>query len=208
MSPDDVLVILRRKVPSHAVVAKIESRFDDVEGKVSVPAIQRDIKIQYLQAFLIEALIDFASKTFVDNANLIFDRNYDNALTDSSCLCETLKEVAVQNAFSHPTVLRTEAAGAIAIDALLTVLWEAISDRREFEDLRSRRQSPRARYVFSLISPNYIEQAVIAEGSSGPESGMRYRELRLLTDMVSGMTDTFAMTAWKDISTIPHADCA
>ena len=208
MSPDDVLVILKQKLPNQNVIDKLETRFDDVEGKDLVPAIQRDIKIQYLRAFLLEALIDYASMAFVKNAELIFECDYDSALMDESQLCNTLKVVAQQNAFSHPTVLRTEAAGAAALDALLTALWDAISDRKEVEDLRSRRRSARASYVFSLISSNYIAQAVAAEDSPEPASGLRYRELRLLTDMVSGMTDTFAMKVWKDISAIPHADRA
>jgi dGTPase len=208
MSPDDVLVILRRRVPSHPVVEKLNIRFDNVEGREMVPAIQRDIKIQYLRAFLIEALITHAGTEFVKSAAPIFTYDFDNALMDSSLLCETLKGVAKQNAFSHPTVFRTEAAGAAAIDVLLTALWDAISNREVSVNLRSRRRSARASYVFSLISPNYIEQAVAAENLPEPASGLRYRELRLLTDMVSGMTDTFAMKVWRDISGIPHADRA
>lgn len=206
MSPDDVFVILRRKLPKHATVGKLNVRFSDVEDKDLVPAIQRDIKIQYLRAFLIEALIDHASAAFMDNAVPIFNYNYDKALMDDSPLCEALKEVAQQNAFSHPTVLRTEASGALAIDALMTALWEAISDRKDQDKLRSKRRGARARYVFSLISPNYIEQAVASKNLSEPASGLRYRELRLLTDMMSGMTDTFAMKLWKDISGIPDAN--
>jgi dGTPase len=57
-----------------------------------------------------------------------------------------------------------------------------------------------------LISPNYIEEAVNSANLVGPASSLRYRELRLLTDMASGMTDTFAMKLWKDLDAIPHAD--
>ena len=208
MSPDDVLVILRRKLPEHTTVKKLDIRFGDVSGRELAPEVQRDIKIQYLRAFLIEALIGHASTAFLEHAQVIFEYDHDKALMDDSSLCEALKEVAQQNAFSHPTVLRTEALGAVAIDALMAALWDAISDRKDQDDLRSKRRSARARYVFSLISPNYIEQAVASESSPQPASNMRYRELRLLTDMVSGMTDTFAMRLWKDISAIPHADRA
>jgi len=206
MSPDDVLVILRRKLPKCSTVEKLNTRFDDVESKELVPAIQRDIKIQYLRAFLIEALISHASTTFTAKYEDIFKYEHDTALMDDNPLCEALKEVAQQNAFSHPTVLRTEALGAVAIDALMTALWDAISDRKDQNDLRSKRLGARSRYVFSLISPNYVEQAVASESLSGQASDLRYRELRLLTDMISGMTDTFAMKLWKDISAISDAD--
>jgi dGTPase len=208
MSPDDVLVILRRKLQDHGTVRMLYDRFSHVEAKQLVPEIQRDIKIQYLRALLIQALIDHASTTFVKNAVAIFSYNSEKALMDESSLCEALKEVAQQNAFRHPTVLRTEALGAAAIDGLMTALWDAISDRKDKDDLRSTRRGTRARYVFSLISSNYIEQAVASNALQGPASGLRYRELRLLTDMVSGMTDTFAMKLWKDVSAVPHVDRA
>lgn len=206
MSPDDVLVILRRKLACEETVKNLHARFDKVEGKELVPAIQRDIKIQYLRALLIEALIRHASTEFVKSAGHIFLYKHDKALMDNSALCDELKQIAHQNAFIHPTVLRTEALGAVAIDALMAALWEAISDRKDQGDLRSKRNGVRARYVFSLISPNYIEEAVNSANLVGPASSLRYRELRLLTDMVSGMTDTFAMKLWKDLDAIPHAD--
>jgi len=87
----------------------------------------------------------------------------------------------------------------------MSALWEAISDR-EADELRSERRSARARYIFTLISPNYIEAAEEAASRTGPAAGLRYRELRLLTDMVSGMTDTFALKLWRDICELPHAD--
>lgn len=208
MSPDDVLVILRRKIGQHSTVTEIASRFAVVEAKDLVPEIQRDIKIQYLRALLIKELIGHASKAFVAHSEAIFEYHHEKALMDDSPLCEELKTVAQQNAFAHPAVLRAEAQGAAAVDDLMTALWEAISDRKDQPNLRSKRRSARAKYVFSLISPNYIEQAVISSKLEGPASGQRYRELRLLTDMVSGMTDSFAMKFWKDVSSVRHADRA
>ncbi|WP_164699223.1 dGTP triphosphohydrolase, partial [Pseudomonas aeruginosa] len=208
MSPDDVLVILRQKFSADGVVGKIQEKFREVESRLFSPEIQRDIKIEYLRAYLIENLIEHASKTFIENAPAIFDFKPINPLMDDSRLCEELKAVAQQNAFNHSSVLRTEALGSAAIDDLMTVLWDAISNRKEFDSLRSKRLDARAKYVFSLISPNYIEQADQPKSPSEVASGLRYRELRLLTDMVSGMTDTFAMRLWKDIKVMPDANCA
>lgn len=207
MSPDDVFVILRRKLPGHPTVEKLRVRFDNVESKDLVPETQRDIKIQYLRALLIEALIDHASAAYINNSKAIFRFKHEKALMDDSNLCAQLQSVARLNAFNQSAVLRTEAKGAVAIDGLMSALWESISDRKDQSNLRSKRLSARAKYVFSLISSNYIEQAVVANTSStGPASHLRYCELRLLTDMVSGMTDTFAMRLWNEISALPYAD--
>ncbi|WP_415754415.1 deoxyguanosinetriphosphate triphosphohydrolase family protein [Pseudomonas leptonychotis] len=208
MSPDDVLIILRQKFKSGDIVGKIQEKFMDVESRLFSPEMQRDIKIEYLRAYLIEGLIEHASKKFIENAAAIFNFTLVEPLMDSSPLCEELKTIAQQNAFNNSSVLRMEALGSAAIDDLMTALWEAISFRKKFEDIRSKRLGARAKYVFSLISPNYIEQADKPKNPTEVASGLRYRELRLLTDMVSGMTDTYAMRLWKDIKVMPDANCA
>lgn len=208
MSPDDVLVILRQKFSNNGVTGKIQDKFTDIESRLFLPEIQRDIKIEYLRAYLIESLIEHASKTFVDNTPAIFSYRPIKPLMDDSRLCDELKKVAQQNAFNHSSVLRMEALGSEAIDGLMTVLWEAISHRKNFDEIRSKRLGARAKYVFSLISPNYVQQADKHDDTSDIASALRYRELRLLTDMVSGMTDTFAMRLWKDIKVMPDANCA
>lgn len=94
--------------------------------------------------------------------------------------------------------------GAKAIDELMTFFWNAIVLRKKPDDVASRRTTAMAKYGFSLISPNYIEQAVDAKEAAGEASMMRYRELRLLTDTISGMTDTYAMRVWNDIKELVH----
>lgn len=127
---------------------------------------------------------------------------------DNSQLCSALKQIAKQYAFNNPLVLRTEALGAAALDGLMCAFWFAISDRTRFDDIKSRRKSARSSYIFSLISPNYIEQACAPDVHGSNANGMRYRELRLLTDMISGMTDTYAMRLWSDLQAVPHVNGA
>ncbi|WP_455948061.1 dGTP triphosphohydrolase [Lelliottia jeotgali] len=206
MSPDDVLVILKRKHSEIPAVQKISDKFIAIEGKEIGPEMQRDIKIQYLRAYLIENLIGHATCVFVENADEIFSFRHEISLMDSSDLCETLKGVAKLAAFNHPSVLRAEALGAVAIDGLMTALWDAISNRKSLDEFRSRRRTARAKYVFSLISPNYVEQACRESSGAAPELCQRYRELRLLTDMVSGMTDSFAIRLWKNLKSIPNVN--
>lgn len=207
ISPDDVFVSLRAHESNSSVLRKLESRFLSVENRIGILDMKRDIKIQYLRAFLIEELINHASNEFIVNAKKIFNFEQVDALMDSSVLCKNLKDIAKQTAFNHQSVLRAEAMGAVAIDGLMTCLWSAISNRKDIDDLRSKRLSARDKYIFSLISPNYIEQAILAE-SDDDNLCLRYRELRLLTDMMSGMTDTFAIRLWENLRSIPHVNCA
>lgn len=206
MSPDDVLVVLRRKLPNEATVKKLVDRFESIESKPLRPEAQRDIKTQYLRALLIESLVSHASKKFIDNADDIFSFKYGTPLMDNFDLCDALKNIAQTYAFSNPIVLKTEAMGAAALDGLMSAFWTAISDRKSFGDLESKKLSAHSKYIFSLISPNYIQQAISPGTNCPAASGLRYRELRLLTDMVSGMTDTFAMRLWNEIQAIPYAN--
>ncbi len=209
ISPDDVLVVLRHdsKVSSRHDVIKLEAKFKEVNETPRRAEIRRDIKIQYVRAYMIEALINDASAAFVANDHAIHQLNHKIALMEGNPLCDALKGVAKQYGFSHPSVLKAEAEGAAAVEGLMSALWEAISDRAN-DDFRSDRGTARSRYLFSLISPNYIEEAEDSASRSGDSQGLRYRELRLLTDMVSGMTDTFATKLWRDICIAPNANRA
>jgi hypothetical protein len=71
---------------------------------------------------------------------------------DNSSLCNALKKLAQQYAFSNSSVLRMEALGASALDGLLTFYWNAISSRESFDDLLSKRGTAVNKYVFALVS--------------------------------------------------------
>lgn len=208
MSPDDVLVILRLELHENPTVNKLLSRFRDVEHRKMSPHAQHDIKIQYLRAFFIEALVTHASEQFIKNICTIFDFSHLMPLMDNSELCSALKKIAKQHAFNNPLVLRTEALGAAALDGLMCAFWSAISDRTKVDEIKSGKRSARSSYIFSLISSNYVEQASAPNVLRSNANGMRYRELRLLTDMISGMTDSYAMRLWSDLQAVPHVDGA
>lgn len=209
LSSDDVLVTLSHdpKVAGRGTIPKLDAKFREVNESERRAEIRHDIKIQYLRAYMIEALINDASDAFVDHVDTIMSLKHERALMDCNPLCDALKGVARQYGFRHPSVLHTEALGAAAIDGLMSALWEAIS-MREDSAITSERTNARARYVFALISPNYIEEAESSVTLSGPAGSLRYRELRLLTDMVSGMTDTFATKLWQDVKEVPSASRA
>lgn len=208
MSPDDVLVILRRKVSQDSTVKGLHDLFTKIEDKDLRPDTLRDIKIQYLRAHFIGALVSHASDQFTNNMTAIFSYDHATPLMDNSPLCTALKDIAKKYAFENADVLKAEALGAAALDGLMSAFWEAISDRKIYEDIESKRISARSKFIFSVISPNYVQEAASPVGANHGANGLRYRELRLLTDMVSGMTDSFAMRLWGEIQEIPHVNGA
>ncbi len=202
-SPDDVIVALKSdpKVRNRPVTRKLVKKFEQLNDGARRNEIVRDIKINYLKAYLIEALIVDASGRYKKAYPAIAEFKHSVPLMEKNALCDALKRIAQTYAFSHRRVLKTEAVGAVAIDGLMSAFWEAICSRKNTNDLLSSRIGARARFVYSMISPNYLEAAERAASSRGPSSGMRYRELRLLTDMISGMTDTFALRVWRELGT-------
>lgn len=205
ISPDDVMAILinDRRTKKHAVVKKALTAFKRVNADNRRPEVARDIKIGYLRAFFIEALIRDASDAFVVNGKAINDFSHRTPLMEKNGFCDTLKGIARQYAFNNPAVLRMETMGAYALDGLMTAFWDAISDRKskDFDDLNAKRRGAKNKYVFALISQNYLENALRC-AEKGIAGSIRYRELRLLTDMLSGMTDTFAIKLWNDIKSL------
>jgi dGTPase len=122
-------------------------------------------------------------------------------MSQAASLCDALKEFDRQNAFSHKTVLEIELNGYNTLNRLMDFLWIGISERKAYKDLDSKRTSPFSAYVYSRISKNYRR---IFEGKVEqyhPEAGLpvRYREMQLLTDMVSGMTDQFCIDLHDDL---------
>lgn len=205
ISPDDVLADLihhKNHEEFKSTILKIKERFEkSYHAKRSISA-TRDIKASYLRTTFIQSLIDEAVDNYAHEFQKIKNNKQKYGLLDNSLLCEYLKKLATDHAFQSKQVLELEAEGAVYIDRLMDFFWEAISDREDFNNLISSRCSARAAYGFKLISDNYLEVACNDASIQAGDSKLpvRYRELRLLTDMISGMTDGFAREVYEKVA--------
>ena len=93
--------------------------------------------------------------------------------------------------------------GAVAISKLMEWFWDAIRLREDVADPTSRRKTAFAAYVYALISDNY--RAEFEGRVRINDLPLRYCELQLLTDMISGMTDGFVMATFNDLEPLSHA---
>lgn len=161
----------------------------------------REIKATYLRTRLIERLVSGATNTYLDDASTILAYDRTAALLDcgseESKLCSTLKDFARAHAYQSPQVLELEHKGSIVIETLMDFMWESISKRKRFAEPSSRRTTPRAAYVYSLISDSYRWHF---EHGPSHDLPLRYRELQLLSDMISGMTDGYALDLLERIT--------
>lgn len=204
LSPDDLLTILEAHdgLKDHIAVKKMRIKFGEVDSEDRSPSVRRDIKIGYARSYLIHDLIIHATNEFLSSSEEIWKYTHGTPLMDSSTLCNELKAIAREYAFGNKEVLYTEALGRAAIGELLDWMWDAITRRRKESDLKSRRDGAVDSYVYSLISSNYIEAAEVDKKQKPEALRLRYRELRLLSDMISGMTDHFAIEIHKKIKSL------
>jgi dGTPase len=171
------------------------------------PGELNDISMQMFRVAAIGEMINDVSEAFVQNKDKIMQGKLDQDLIDVSeagNLCRLLKEFDKNHAYKHRSVLEVELTGYNTIRKLMDYFWVAITERKDANDVCSARRTPFASYAYSRISENY-RRVFENSNSSMP---VRYRELQLMTDMISGMTDSFALALLEDLkkydATINH----
>ena len=171
------------------------------------PAELNDVAMQVFRTCAINALISAVLSAFESNYTQIMNGSFKSNLIDVSvgkALCSRLKNFNRDNAYKHRTVLEIELDGHNIIHRLMDYLWQGISQRECFNDVASRRKNPFAEYVYSKISRNYrrVFEKKIEYSYEHNNLPVRYRELQLLTDMISGMTDQYCIDLYKHLR--PH----
>lgn len=170
------------------------------------PAELNDVSTQMFRVYAIHVMVASAVQSFKDNYDAIMKGTYDGDLVGSSRasrLCKALKRFDRENAFSDKSVLKLELNGYNVINRLMDFLWMGISNRKEYKELDGRRTDPFSEYVYSRISKNYrrVFEGKIDSFHDKIELPIRYKEMQLLTDMVSGMTDKFCIELHDDFLT-------
>jgi dGTPase len=121
------------------------------------------------------------------------------AASKGEALRSALKEFAFRHAYLHRSVLRIELQGNNVIHRLMDMMWAAIVDREDIARPASSRNNPFTRYVYGRISENY-RRVFESPPADLEEFPLRYKECLLLTDMISGMTDSFAVDLCEELS--------
>lgn len=193
---DDVVSIVVNKSQERYVSFK-----NDKTSKLS-PAELNDISMQMFRVNAISELVSAAIDAFLEHQEKLVIGSLESSLLGISrgeTLRKQLKEFSKRHAYRHPSVLKVELDGYNVIKGLLDIFWAAIVDREDPSDPASTRNHPFSKYVYGCISENYrrVFESSDAQTTCLP---MRYRECLLLTDMISGMTDGFAVDLYRELS--------
>lgn len=168
------------------------------------PAELNDISMQRFRVFAIGELVKAATQAFVDNEEIFLKGDVPDSLMSLSkgeVLRGLLKQFSFKHAYTHRSVLKVELEGYNVIRGLMDLFWASIVDRKDHLDAASKRNHPFSRFVYGRISENYrrVFEQPIKEVSKMP---VRYRECQLLTDMLSGMTDSYAINLFQELNSM------
>jgi len=203
----DLLAFLRHHSGGDLIVDRVAQESQEkhelyrAEFQLS-PAELNDISMQRFRVYAIGELVKAATRAFINNEEKFLTGLIQDSLLKISRgekLRKALKDFSYKHAYTHRSVLKVELEGYNVIRGLMDLFWAAIVDRKEQENASSDRLHPFSRFVYGRISENYrrIFENPIDEVKAWP---MRYRECQLLTDMLSGMTDSYAIDLYKELS--------
>lgn len=157
-----------------------------------------DISMQMFRVSAIHEMVMAVTQTFLNNEAQIMQGQLTKELIEISPahkLRNLLKAFDKAFVYSNRAILEVELTGYNTIRRLMDIFWDAIKNGKlDGAGARPEFDSPYHRYVYSRISENY--RRVFEGHSSMP---IRYRQLQLITDMVSGMTDSYALALLSEL---------
>lgn len=148
----------------------------------------------------IRAMVPAAAQAFKNNYDSIMNGTYHRELLTSSKaakLIEACKHVAKSRVYPTVQVLRLEIMGRNVVHGLLDLLWEGAKNFR-LRDSKGWNLSLFPYKTYRLVSANY--RKIFEEERRTRKHPENYLRLRLITDQVAGMTDTFACTVHRQLT--------
>lgn len=150
-------------------------------------------KIGYLRAKAINNVVKEVGEAFLDEENAILNGSFDEdmlSLIGSGKQLEIIKTLSKDKIYSYKSVVEREAAGYEVLGGLLDIFINAVN-----EVVASDKPSFRSKNVLKLLPKQFL-------GSEGkPHTGL-YTRLLNITDFVSGMTDSYAVSLYRKIKGI------
>lgn len=146
-------------------------------------------KIGYLRAHAINDLVAELADVFIKNEKRILAGKLEDdliSLIPSSKKLQTIKKVSIEKIYRTLSVVEREAAGYEVLGGLLDTFISA------YNEAYKGKLSPKNRAVINIL-PNRITRKIDDD---------LYNRLLSITDFVSGMTDSFAVSLFRRIKGI------
>lgn len=151
-------------------------------------------KIEFLRAKVINQAVSEAMSCFLDAEQAILDGRFDEPLLDQiphRAEMDELIRVGAKRLYCAPEVVEIEAAGFQVMSELLERFIQVLDDIAIHGD----KAKPKSKMTVRLIPEQFI-------GPDRAPSKDLYTRLLRLTDFVSGMTDSYAVSTYKKLTGI------
>ncbi|MFB2683825.1 dGTP triphosphohydrolase [Shewanella mangrovisoli] len=185
------------------LVQKSVTKHDDF-SKPSLdltPAELNDVSMQMFRVFAMNELVASVTTSFAQNLDRLMSKDKPikdlMSLCDASILCDALKDFDKKWGYKNKSVLRLELEGHNYIHNLMDMLWIGIHGRLNKSDPK-KSKTPFGEYAYGRISENY-RRVFKDESNSLPNA---YKEAQLLTDAISGMTDSYLIDLHNELKAL------
>ncbi|MGI2114905.1 dGTP triphosphohydrolase [Shewanella frigidimarina] len=183
------------------LINNIKTKNEEFKKAKLSPAELNDMSMQMFRVYAIASLVNSVVNTFKSRINefISLDCKHKDlvSISDGGLLCKSLKEFDYSWGYKHKSVLKLELEGHNYINSLMDMLWVGIHGRLKNEH---KSNTPFGKYAYQKISENYRRVF------ENPENKMQiiYREAQLLTDAISGMTDSYLITLHDELRALYH----
>lgn len=184
-----------------SLVRESTAKHDEYRNSKLSPAELNDVSMQRFRVFAIGAMVRATIDAFREHQDLLVSGKHPKtllALSAANGLRTFLGEFARTHAFQHRSVLEVELRGYNTIRGLMDIFWDAISDTNPDKECFLPTH-PYNRYVYTRISENY-RRVYNDPADEVKQLPLRYRQCLLLTDMISGMTDSYAVNLLGELN--------
>jgi len=183
------LGLLRYEEVRDAFAEVIGSR-KDVERAESGMAGEKE-RIEFLRAQAIGKSIEEVTRVFAENQEALLAGEFEQPLIECTRMAQPLHAIAqrsIGSIYQSPRKVEIEAAGFEVIGGLLDIFVEAAEDCAR----DPQKASPRSRTLLCMVPEQFI-------GPGRRPSPTPYTRLQKITDFVSGMTDSHAVSLYKKL---------
>jgi dGTPase len=149
-------------------------------------------RIGYLRAKVISQQVNTLALVFIDEEENIMNGKLDKdliSLLPTADSLEEIKRVSVEKIYSIKGVVEREAAGFEVLGGLLDTFINAVNEFAEDK------VSPKNKTIIKLLPDQFL-------GDDGKPDNDIYTRLLKITDFVSGMTDSYAVSLFRRIKGI------
>lgn len=165
------------------IIEETESRIANASFKPS-SRLEQEVYIQVFRSRVIHRAVPLAIACFQRRYSDIMAGTYTGELTADPSFGPLIKACKKTARFAYDSldILRLETMGRKVVHDLMDLFWEGVEGRENNKSF--------ARKLYNQMSENY--RTVFGRCLETRRMPERYCELRLVTDYIAGMTDTFA----------------